>query len=280
MKLQIDEPLLNSLLVLATVIEARDAYTGGHTWRVSQYARVLAHKLGLGPGEIFVAKLGGLVHDLGKVGIPDSILNKKDKLNDTEYIIMKEHPVIGENVIISHPLSPLVKAAITEHHERIDGKGYPHKTEKSNLSVIGKIISIADAFDAMTSTRPYRRGMPPEKAYSIIEEELGNQFDNETGRSFIELGRSGSLSHVLGHSSDESMMLMCPGCGPIITHSQKAKEGDNLMCPACTGEFVAHKKGETFELEFKETMTSVYVPQPDLETVEGIIREAPKEIDL
>ena len=280
MKIEIDNSLLKSLLILATVIEARDPYTGGHTWRVSQYSKLLAEKAGLNHNEAFLTQLGGLVHDLGKIGIPDSILNKKGKLDELEYTIMKKHPEIGENVIINHPLSSLVKISVTEHHERIDGNGYPNNIQNTELSTIGKIVAIADSFDAMTSTRSYRKGMPAEKAYEIINKNLNGQFDENFGNIFIETGKNGGLDHILNHSSEENLMLNCVVCGPVVAQNKNLHDGEDVSCPCCTGEFIAHTKGETFELEWKGTTTGIYVPGPDLDTVENVLVKAPKELKL
>jgi HD-GYP domain-containing protein (c-di-GMP phosphodiesterase class II) len=125
MKYEIDSNILESLLTLASVIEARDVYTGGHTWRVSQYASLLAGKVGLSRDEIFLSSLGGMIHDIGKVGVPDAILNKKGPLDEHEFEIIKNHPTIGNTIIEKHPLYDLVQMSINEHHERLTAKGIP-----------------------------------------------------------------------------------------------------------------------------------------------------------
>ena len=280
MKIKMDKNLLESLLSLATVIEARDAYTGGHTWRVSQYARLLATKLGLSAGEVFAALVGGLVHDIGKVGVPDAILNKKGKLDDNEYTRMKKHPEVGEQILANHPLRPLVYASVVEHHEREDNRGYPKANSDHRLSIIGRITSIADAFDAMTSTRSYRKGMAPAKAYAIINENLGSQFDRKAGEIFLQMGAAGELDHILGHCADETLMVSCPGCGPIIAPETHLHDGEHLVCPCCTGNFTAHEKGESFELEWEGTSTNLYVPIPDKQTVTGVLKQAPAKVSL
>jgi HD-GYP domain-containing protein (c-di-GMP phosphodiesterase class II) len=117
--------LIKSLLVMADIVEARDPYTGGHLWRVSQFAKLLSIKVGLSETEAIEISLGGYLHDLGKVGIPDSILRKPEKLSEQEFEIIKSHPLIGGRIINQHPLSSLVCSPILEHHERLDGKGYP-----------------------------------------------------------------------------------------------------------------------------------------------------------
>lgn len=275
MKNEINRDLLKSLLILATVIEARDAYTGGHTWRVSQYAKKIALKAGFPEEMVFMSQLGGLVHDIGKVAVPDSILNKKGKLDENEYAIMKNHPLIGQEVIESHPLAQMVQTAVAQHHERIDGLGYPHGRTNDDLSDIGKVIGVADAFDAMTSTRPYRTALPVEKALYILEEEKSRQFDSQLAQIMIGLARQDEICDILNHCVNHKPMLSCPVCGPVITPSDKSGDGDKMICPACTGEFIMHKSGDSFELEWKGSATGKYVPQADHDTIDHFLAMLP-----
>lgn len=280
MRIKMDKELIKSVVSLATVIEARDPYTGGHTWRVSQYAIKLAEKVGLSEDEIFIVNLGGLVHDIGKIGISDAILLKPDKLTDEEYAVMKEHPRIGHELIAAHPLFPLLLSSVFEHHERADGKGYPNNIEESRLSVIGKITAIADAFDAMTSTRPYRKGMPAEKALSILAGEKGKQFDEGLVTTFISMAEKGELDHILGHCGDERLMMTCPGCGPIIAPSKNTQTGDHIACPSCHGDYIVKRMGEDFEIEFTGNMINVIVPKVDLDTLDDFMEKVPEVLDL
>jgi HD-GYP domain-containing protein (c-di-GMP phosphodiesterase class II) len=110
---------------MSLLVEARDPYTGGHLWRVSQFSRLIALDMGLESSEVARITLGGFLHDLGKIGIPDSILNKRDKLTDEEYAVIKTHPTIGSRLLSGHPLRDLVDVAVTMHHETPDGRGYP-----------------------------------------------------------------------------------------------------------------------------------------------------------
>lgn len=127
MSANIDKKLLTSLMVMGSVVEARDAYTGGHLWRVGHFSRLLAEKIGLDRNQVFLAGLGGFMHDLGKVGVPDAILNKAGPLTDIEYAVIRTHPAIGASVLEEHPLAALALDAVIDHHERPDGKGYPHE---------------------------------------------------------------------------------------------------------------------------------------------------------
>ncbi|POZ63593.1 HD domain-containing phosphohydrolase [Chromobacterium alticapitis] len=233
--MQASRELLKTLYTMAMLVEARDAYTGGHLWRVSRYSLLLAHDLRLPQAEAERIALGGFLHDLGKIGVPDAVLNKPDRLSDEEYEVIKTHPQVGADLLLDHPLAELVIDAVLSHHETPDGKGYPNRLAGKAIPLVARIVGIADAFDAMTSTRPYRKGMPLEKALSIIEECSGGQFDAELAERFVALGRAGKLSHVLGHSEPGVPMQACLACGPIIAVPSDAAEGAEIHCPACGG---------------------------------------------
>ncbi len=247
--MNIDKPLLKSLLIMADIIEARDPYTGGHVWRVSQFAKLLATKVGLPKDEIIKISIAALLHDMGKVGIPDDILRKAEALTDAEYAIIKTHPSIGGRLLGAHPLAEMVVSVANDHHERMDGKGYPNGLRGEEISLIARIVGIVDAFDAMTSTRPYRRGMPVDTALSILEKEAGTQFDYELVMHMLALGRSGDLQHIVGHSAEGIPLVVCPHCGPVIAVPRKTKDGDILYCRACHGQLELHRVGDTFEAE-------------------------------
>jgi HD-GYP domain-containing protein (c-di-GMP phosphodiesterase class II) len=278
MRIELDSGLLKSLLIFGAVIEARDAYTGGHTWRVAHFSRKLAEKAGLSDSEIFMASIGGFVHDLGKVGVPDSILNKPDQLTALEYDIIKAHPVIGKNILAEHPLAPLVLDAINHHHERIDGKGYPEGIPGEEHSIFSRIIAIADAFDAMTSTRPYRAGMPKEKAMAILQCERGLQFDASLVDCFVSLALSNELAQIIGHSDESVPLLNCPVCGPIIAVPRNKKDGDTIYCNSCKGKFELHIKGDTFEAEFKNEKLFTVQPEIDYEQIGELAERAPRHM--
>ncbi len=247
--MKIDKPLLKSLLIMADIIEARDPYTGGHVWRVSQFAKLLATKIGLLEEEAIKISIAAYLHDLGKVGIPDDILRKTEALTDAEYAIVKTHPSIGSKLLNSHPLAEMVSSAASDHHERMDGKGYPRGLHGEQLSLTARIVSIADAFDAMTSTRPYRKGMSVEQALCRLEEGAGTQFDSELVNHICELGRAGDLDHIVGHTADGIPTVICPHCGPVIAIPRNTKDGDILYCRACHGRLKLHQSGDSFVAE-------------------------------
>lgn len=229
--------LLASLLSMAWFVEARDPYTGGHLWRVSRYSWLLASEAGLGHAESARAGLGGFLHDLGKVGVSDAILRKAGKLSDAEYDIIKTHPDIGMRMLAGHPLAHLVSDAVLLHHERPDGRGYPRGLGGDAIPEIARIVGICDAFDAMTSQRPYRAGMPRDQALAIIREFRDTQFDVRHADHFIALGERGELDHVMGHSDEGIPLQNCLVCGPTLVLRHDHRAGDKLYCRNCTGEY-------------------------------------------
>lgn len=230
------EHLLKSLFTMAAMVEARDPYTGGHLWRVSQFSRILAEAGDLPPNEVARISLGGFLHDLGKIGVPDAILNKPDRLTEEEYEVIKTHPEVGSRLLEDHPLAELARSAILSHHETPDGKGYPHGLSGAAISVDASIVGICDAFDAMTSTRPYRKGMPRANALGIIRDNLGGQFHPEWGQRFIRLGETGQLDHIVGHSEPGIPLQTCPMCGPTVVITRRHLHGDHVYCRSCGGE--------------------------------------------
>lgn len=278
--LTINQALLRSLLVLADVIEARDGCTGGHTWRVSQYARRLAERAGLDHDYVLITYLGALVHDIGKIGIADQVLNKPGALNAEEQALMRKHPLIGHALVRDHPLAPVVGHVVLQHHERFDGAGYPHGAAGQEIALSARIVSLADVFDALTSPRPYRRGMPPEQALALIEQGAGSQFDLELARLFVEQGRAGAFEHILGHCAEQRMMLSCSGCGPVIVQPHDLAPEHALVCPVCKGRFVV-LNGSTLQIAWDQTYDHAYTPAPNevaigqvLAAVPGVLRLA------
>ncbi|GGJ33012.1 HD domain-containing phosphohydrolase [Deinococcus roseus] len=274
----IDEPLLKSVLTLATLIEARDPYTGGHTWRVSQYSVKLAQSMNLSHDEVFLVALGGMIHDLGKIAIPDAILNKPERLTDDEFMKMRQHPIVGVSSMSDHPLADLVRPMIEEHHEKHDGSGYPYGKHGEETNLYARIVSIADAFDAMTSSRPYRKGMPTEKALSILTEGAGTQFDPQLTPLFVDLGKKGVLDHILGHSAEGRLLVGCPACGPILALPKDKGDGDVVCCPNCTGKYRIHRKGDHYEAEFTGVLDPSMTARPDLEEVQDFLKESPRAL--
>lgn len=244
----IDKNTLRSLVGLASVVEVRDPYTGGHLWRVGQFSKLLAEKVGMNADEVFLVSIGAVLHDLGKVGVPDAVLRKPDKLTEQEYDIIKTHPVVGRELLSSHPLAELAVEAVYGHHEHISGRGYPDGLEGDRIPLVARIVGLTDAFDAMTSSRPYRKGMSMEKAIANLNEEKGRQFDAGLVDLFTDLHRAGGrIEHIVGHADHGNKLVVCPGCGPIIAVTRYFKDGDVAACRNCSGTFTMHKSGDSFE---------------------------------
>ncbi|MBV1775059.1 HD-GYP domain-containing protein [Burkholderiaceae bacterium DAT-1] len=276
------EDLLRSLYVMATVVEARDPYTGGHLWRVSRFSRQLAEAGGLPAADIARITLGGFLHDLGKVGIPDAVLNKPDKLTDEEYAIIKTHPQVGERLLAEHPLSRLAHAAVVAHHETPDGRGYPNGLSGDAIPVDARIVGVCDAFDAMTSNRPYRRGMPVERALSIIQDNLGRQFDQTWGHLFVEQGRAGAFDHVVGHSDTGMAVQACPSCGPTIVVKRSQRTGDTTYCRCCGAQVRIHANGSDITIEPTGQAGTADQLQADVDMalIDGLVSESIKALRI
>jgi HD-GYP domain-containing protein (c-di-GMP phosphodiesterase class II) len=176
-----------TITMLAQSVELRDQYTGGHTARVTEYSYLLGLRLELAPDELHLIRIGTPLHDIGKIGIDDSILRKPGKLTPAEFEIMKSHTTKGakilEQVTDLAPVIPIVRS----HHERWDGLGYPDGLKEEGIPRLARIVAVADAFDAMTSDRPYRQGLPAEMAFAEVEKQLGKQFDPECAAAFLSI---------------------------------------------------------------------------------------------
>jgi HD superfamily phosphohydrolase YqeK len=282
MKRKIEKPLLKSLIMMASMIEARDAYTGGHLWRVSQYCRQLAEAYGFPLDMVYLCGLGGFLHDIGKVGIPDVILGKRGRLTDSEYEVVKIHPGIGATLVQEHPLGDLALHAIHQHHEWFNGAGYPSRLKGDEISIIARIVSIADAFDALTSTRPYRLGVDANPAVENLNNGRGTQFDALLLDAFIQMVQLDSLRGVVGHSEIGIPMVQCPFCGPVITVDRKTKEGDVAFCRACGSKHRLHRDGDSFTVEPTGKLGSAQElkPCPETNSIEAFIALAPEHVDI
>lgn len=274
------EDLLSSLLVMAWVVEARDPYTGGHLWRVSRMSRLLAADMKLPAADISRITIGGFLHDLGKVGVPDQILNKRGPLSDDEYEVIKTHPDVGWRMIAGHPLSSLIESSIRSHHEKPDGKGYPRGLTGEEIPVDARIVGVCDAFDAMTSTRSYRKGMPVEKALSIIQDNLGRQFDQTIGERFIALGQAGALDHIVGHSDEGIPLHECAMCGPTLVIRKDQHAGDHAYCRSCSGEYKIDEKDGKVSVEMTGKMGRPQDLEPDVDTdlIARVVKDSVQEL--
>jgi putative nucleotidyltransferase with HDIG domain len=176
---------LDTITILAQAVEMRDEYTGGHTLRVSNYSILLAQELNLPASDVELIRIGTPLHDIGKIGIDDAILRKPTRLTPDEFAIMKTHTVKGAEIVSTVPdLRPIIPI-VRSHHERWDGRGYPDGLAGEAIAPLARVVALADAFDAMTSDRPYRKGMAPSAAFAEIEKQIGRQFDPTFAVAFL-----------------------------------------------------------------------------------------------
>lgn len=174
---KVERMSLQIMRTLAGTIDAKDKYTNGHSVRVAEYAREIARRVGKSEKEQEDIYYMGLLHDIGKIGIPDEIINKTSRLTDEEYEIIKSHPVIGSDILKNISELPNIGIGARWHHERYDGKGYPDRLKGEKIPEVARMIGVADAYDAMTSKRSYRDVLPREIVRSEIEKGKGSQFD-------------------------------------------------------------------------------------------------------
>lgn len=183
---EIQRAYLETIRMLAAAVEARDEYTGGHLERVTRYALAIARNLGWTGERLNEAEMGAILHDIGKIGIRDSILRKNGALTSEEWDHMKTHPIIGAQILrgISF-LGPIVPY-VRHHHERFDGSGYPDRLAGEAIPIGGRLIAVADTFDAMTSTRPYRQALTPDVALGELRTASGSQLDPAVVEAFVQ----------------------------------------------------------------------------------------------
>lgn len=175
---------LSFATALVATLDARDRYTAGHSTAVATYARDIARRLGLSAGEQQMAHVCGLVHDIGKVGLPPGLLEKPGPLTASERRLMEDHPVIGERILFNVDDYQEIARIVRHHHERVDGSGYPDRLRAEEIPLISRIIAVADAYNAMTSDRPYRDAMPPHVARIRMAEGVSTQFDTTVVAAF------------------------------------------------------------------------------------------------
>ncbi|MCI0530658.1 MAG: HD-GYP domain-containing protein, partial [candidate division Zixibacteria bacterium] len=187
---------LDTIKALANAVEARDVYTRGHTERVCCIAEALAHQLGWDLQQMNQIKMGSILHDIGKIGVPDRILNKPNSLTMDEFEVMKKHPQMGakmlEGINFLEPALPY----ILYHHERFDGKGYPFGLKGEDIPLEGRLMAVVDTFDAITSDRPYRKNRGFTTAIQELREHSGTQFDPAMADALIELWAHGEIDRL------------------------------------------------------------------------------------
>lgn len=191
---KLESAYMETIEILRFTVEAKDAYTRGHSDRVAEYSELIGKELGLSEADLKTLKIGGLFHDIGKIGIPDSILLKTTKLDDDEYSEIKNHPAIGAHILSNATIFKDIIPIVKHHHERYDGNGYPGRLKGEDIPYLARIATVADAFDAMTSKRSYRDSLPLDVVRNEIEKNMGLQFDPEIAKVFL---------HILDTKPDE-----------------------------------------------------------------------------
>ncbi|MFB0556977.1 MAG: HD-GYP domain-containing protein, partial [Dehalococcoidia bacterium] len=182
---------LSAVYALVSVVEARDPHVYGHSRKVNTYAVALAEAIGLSPEDVSRVSTAALLHDIGKIGISDKVLNKKGKLNEENWEAIKAHPRLGANIVGNIPnLAPCV-SSILHHHERWDGGGYPGGLKGEEIPIEARILAIADTFEAMTSARPYRSAFSREEVVQELRKGAGIRFDPKLVEVFIDLIKAG-----------------------------------------------------------------------------------------
>jgi diguanylate cyclase (GGDEF)-like protein len=184
--------LANTVYALARAVDLKDGYTHQHSARVAQYAAVLARELGMSEEEIDQIRTAGILHDVGKVGVADAVLLKPARLTDDEFLEMQRHSTLGRDIVAGAGM-PEIADWVLYLHERWDGRGYPDRLEGDDIPLASRVLGVADAFEAMTSSRLYRRGMAVDKALEELERSAGEQFDPTVAHRMVDLVRSGAI---------------------------------------------------------------------------------------
>ena len=205
----LQESYLELVMSLAEAVEIKDRYTRGHSELVSRYAVAMGERLGLDEKQLEVIYRGGMLHDVGKIGIDEAILNKPGRLTDEEFDEIKKHPVYGADILapIAHLAS--VRDIVLQHHEKIDGSGYPAGLTGDEMCIGAKIIAVCDVFEGITSNRPYRKPMKPKRVVKIFEEERGAKLDAESVDMFLEMYeeaeyKKGAMARPTGEDPDDA----------------------------------------------------------------------------
>lgn len=199
--------MMGLLHSLVSAVDAKDAYTCGHSERVALIARELAQVSGLVPAMVERVYMAGLLHDVGKIGVPEAVLQKPGRLTDAEFDLMKQHPEIGARILRDVRQLEDVIPGVLHHHERFDGRGYPSGLVGENIPLLGRIICLADCFDAMTSNRTYRRALPFEVAMMEIKKGSGTQFDPVLAQAFIDIGEKRLRELTSAHHEQASRLI-------------------------------------------------------------------------
>ncbi|HEX5131215.1 MAG TPA: HD-GYP domain-containing protein [Candidatus Krumholzibacteria bacterium] len=194
---EMKEAHINTVAALTSAIDANDPYTHGHSYRVSRYALRLGRAMGLSARDLEILEYGALLHDIGKIAIEHEILLKKERLSDQEFLSLKQHPTIGADIVENLKFLREAALLVRYHHEQPNGRGYPEGLKGDEIPIGARIILVSDAYDAMTSDRPYRKGLPVERVVEQFEKYRGEQFDREITDIMLDLIRQGSFPLIV-----------------------------------------------------------------------------------
>lgn len=194
---EIERVMIQAIMTVANTVDAKDDYTNGHSMRVAAYAELLARRLGWPDEEIQNIYYVAMLHDVGKIGVPDAVLNKPGRLTDEEFGQIKAHTLVGAEILNDFKMFPNVGVGAKYHHERFDGKGYPEGLRGEEIPLVARVIGLVDSFDAMTSNRVYRRRLNNDTVMRELEKGKGSQWDPELVDVFVELFKQGALDKML-----------------------------------------------------------------------------------
>lgn len=267
----LEQAYQDTLIVLANAIEMRDHYTVGHTWRVTNFSVEIAKELGWSEEKVKEVQMGGVLHDVGKIAVDDAILRKPGKLTDEEYAKMKVHPERGarllEDVAFLHPLIPYC----LYHHEHFNGRGYPFGLAGEAIPIEGRLVAVADTFDALTSNRPYRKGFAPEVAIEEIERGKGTQFDPQMADALVRAYRAGKIDRILqDYYKADTKSIACTFCSTHIQLPENAAPGHEFSCQVCHRVLRLEMQNDAWYAEI--------VPQSSLRTSQPMLTPLPSSI--
>ncbi|HOV33670.1 MAG TPA: HD domain-containing protein [Candidatus Hydrogenedens sp.] len=224
----------DTLTAIANAVELRDHYTIGHTWRVTHFSIEIAKVLGWSDDKIEEVYMGGALHDVGKIAVDDAILRKPSPLTDEEFEKMKIHPLRGADLLRDIALFQPIIPYCLYHHERYDGKGYPYGLKGKDIPPEGRLVAVADTLDAMTSNRPYRKGLEPEVAIEKIISVKDTQLDPEFVDALVEAYNAGRVHSLLqDYYKRDSRSLVCPFCSTHIRIGENIQPNSEYICPVC-----------------------------------------------
>ncbi|MDZ4857500.1 MAG: HD domain-containing protein [Candidatus Hydrogenedentes bacterium] len=256
----------DTLIALANSIELRDHYTVGHTWRVTNFALEIARELGWNEEKLRECEMGGVLHDIGKISVDDAVLRKPGHLTEDEFAKMKVHPEKGARLLQDIEfLAPCIPYALY-HHERFDGRGYPFGLSGTEIPIEGRLLAVADTFDAMTSNRPYRKGLDPNFAISELEKGKGTQFDPDVVDAMVRCYKAGKIDRLLqDYYKKEEKSIACPFCSTYLRLPEGVETSHEFSCGVCHRQIRLKFQNDMYygELVLRNDRTPVHTPLPD-----------------